>query len=121
MGYFKIMFLIFQKRISLALESYTQERRVHKNNLSYARSQKMSHSQIHSERIIREFTPRRGKQKEAKWGGVLNNKQRNKKHLLLKRKGYGFKCMVRKQIRLKIKKIMLSIKEAQKDANAKCN
>lgn len=64
----------------------------------------MSHSQIHSERNIREYTPRRGKQKEAKWGGVLNNKQRNKKHLLLKRKGYGFKFMVRKQIRLKVKK-----------------
>lgn len=57
----------------------------------------MSHSQIHSEKIIRGYIPRRGKQKEAKWGGVLNNKERNKKHLLLKGKSYGFKCMVRKQ------------------------
>lgn len=64
-----------------------------KNNFSYRRSQKVSLSQIHSERIIREFTPRRRKKKEAKMGRYSHNKQRNKMHLLLNCKGYGFKCM----------------------------
>lgn len=52
--------------------------------------------------------------RKQKWDGILNKKQRDKNHLLLNCKAFGFKCTVRTQVRLKINKLSFQLKKHQK-------
>lgn len=88
----------------MVLESHTQARRVTKIIWVIQGLRKCPiHRSILKEILENILQGEENKRKQSEVVYSIISKE-IKKHLLLKRKGYGFKFMVRKQIRLKVKK-----------------